>query len=183
MKGIVFTEFLEMVEDTFSPALADEMITASELDSNGFYTTVGTYDHREMVEMVTQLSRLTDVPVGDLLEKYGVYLFVKLIEGYPGFLEDINCSFDLLKTIDNHIHVEVLKLYPEAELPRFEYKQPDEKTLVLKYASPRGLGAFAYGMMQGCFAYFEEDIDVQQEDLSDGDMQIIAFTLKHRGNR
>ena len=104
MKGIVFTEFLEMVEDTFSPAVADEMISASNLESNGFYTAVGTYDHQEMVEMVTQLSEMTGVPIGDLLEKYGVYLFSKLIEGYPGFLEGIDNAFDFLKTIGSYIH-------------------------------------------------------------------------------
>ncbi len=181
MKGIVFTEFLEMVEDTFSPAVADEMISASNLESNGFYTTVGTYDHKEMVEMVTQLSRMTDVPIGDLLEKYGVYLFSRLIEGYPAFLDGMDNAFDFLKTIDNHIHVEVMKLYPEAELPRFHYEEPDANTLILRYASPRGLGAFAFGMMVGCFAYFEEDIDVTQKDLSNGSDQVIEFTLKRRG--
>lgn len=181
MKGIVFTEFLEMVEDTFSPAVADEMISSSNLPSNGFYTTVGTYDHKEMVEMVTQLSRLTDVPIGDLLEKYGVYLFTRLIEGYPAFLNGINDSFEFLKTIEDHIHVEVMKLYPEAELPRFKYEQPDEQTLILRYASPRGLGAFAYGMMEGCFAYFEEDVEVLQKDVSNEKEQIIEFTLKRRG--
>ena len=181
MKGIVFTEFLEMVEDTFSPEVADEMITSSDLESNGFYTAVGTYDHREMVEMVSQLSEMTGVSIGDLLEKYGVYLFSKLIEGYPGFLEGIDNAFDFLKTIDNHIHVEVRKLYPEAELPKFNYEEPDRETLVLKYASPRGFGAFAYGMMLGCIAYFEEDIVVEQQDLSEGAGKVVEYTLKRRG--
>lgn len=181
MKGIVFTEFLEMVEDTFSPEVADEMITSSDLESNGFYTAVGTYDHQEMVEMVTQLSEMTGVPIGDLLEKYGVYLFAKLIEGYPGFLEGINNAFEFLKTIDNHIHVEVRKLYPEAELPKFDFEEPDDNTLVLKYASPRGFGAFAYGMMQGCIAYFEEDIVVEQRDMSEGAGKVVEYTLKRRG--
>ncbi|MFK7848411.1 MAG: heme NO-binding domain-containing protein [Rhodothermales bacterium] len=181
MKGVVFTEFLEMVEDTFSPDVVDEMIMSSELESNGFYTSVGTYDHKEMVEMVTQLSEMTEVPIGDLLEKYGAYLFAKLIEGYPGFLEGIDSSFDFLKTIDNHIHVEVRKLYPDAELPKFDFEQPADNTLVLKYASPRGFGAFAYGMMTGCIAYFEEDIDVVQKDLSDGAGKVVEFTLTRKG--
>ena len=35
MKGIVFTEFLEMVEDKFSPELADRIIEGAELPSGG----------------------------------------------------------------------------------------------------------------------------------------------------
>ena len=181
MKGVVFTEFLEMVEDTFSPDTVDEMIMSSDLESNGFYTAVGTYDHKEMVEMVTQLSEMTGVAIGDLLEKYGAYLFAKLIEGYPGFLEGVDGAFDFLKTIDDHIHVEVRKLYPEAELPKFDHEQPDDHTLVLKYASPRGFGAFAYGMMTGCIAYFEEEVEIVQKDLSDGAGKIVEFTLTRKG--
>ena len=44
MKGIIFTEFLETVESTFSPAVADQIIEQNELDSNGIYTSVGNYN-------------------------------------------------------------------------------------------------------------------------------------------
>ncbi len=53
MKGMVFTEFLEMVEDRFSPEIADRIITASDLRSGGAYTAVGTYEHSEMIQLVT----------------------------------------------------------------------------------------------------------------------------------
>jgi len=41
MKGIVFTEFLEMVENKFSPELADRIIEGAEVPSGGVYTAVG----------------------------------------------------------------------------------------------------------------------------------------------
>jgi len=44
MKGIIFTEFLEMVEDRFSPEIADRIIEAADLPSGGAYTAIGTYD-------------------------------------------------------------------------------------------------------------------------------------------
>ncbi|MEO0814052.1 MAG: heme NO-binding domain-containing protein, partial [Myxococcota bacterium] len=45
MKGIVFTEFLEMVEDRFGFEAVDRLVTASGSDNDGVYTAVGTYDH------------------------------------------------------------------------------------------------------------------------------------------
>ena len=43
MKGIVFTEFLEMVEDKFSFDVVDTIIEQSELESGGVYNAgVGT---------------------------------------------------------------------------------------------------------------------------------------------
>ena len=38
MKGVVFTEFLEMVEDIFSPDIADQIVEEADLPSGGVYT-------------------------------------------------------------------------------------------------------------------------------------------------
>lgn len=35
MKGIVFTEFLDMVEEKFGYGVVDQIITESKLESNG----------------------------------------------------------------------------------------------------------------------------------------------------
>ncbi len=43
MKGIVFTEFLDMVDSVYSPEVVEDIIEASELASAGPYTAVGTY--------------------------------------------------------------------------------------------------------------------------------------------
>ncbi len=48
MLGMVFTEFLEMVEQRFSPELADQMLTQTTLANDGAYTAVGYYPYAEM---------------------------------------------------------------------------------------------------------------------------------------
>ncbi len=45
MKGVVFTEFIEMVEDQFSADMVDDIIDDAQPPSGGAYTAVGTYDH------------------------------------------------------------------------------------------------------------------------------------------
>lgn len=177
MKGVVFTEFLEMVEDSFSLEIADEMISSSNLESNGVYTTVGTYDHMEMVEMVKQLSKLTGIGIPSLLQAYGELLFTKFAQGYGVFFENVGSSFEMLKQVDNYIHIEVKKLYPEAELPKFDYEEISENQLLMKYTSPRGFGAFAKGLIIGCTTHFEEDIDIEMTDLSDGAGKEVHFLL------
>ena len=49
MKGIVFREFIAMVETQFSLETADHIISASNLSTDGAYTSVGTYPPQEMV--------------------------------------------------------------------------------------------------------------------------------------
>ena len=48
MKGIVFTEFLDLVEAKFGAEVLEEMLDAADLKSGGAYTAVGYYDHAEM---------------------------------------------------------------------------------------------------------------------------------------
>ena len=56
MKGIVFKEFIDMVEATFGEEMLDTVIENSDLPSGGVYTSVGTYPHTELVAMVVTLS-------------------------------------------------------------------------------------------------------------------------------
>ena len=81
MKGIVFREFIEMVENEFSYEIADAIIAASELSTAGAYTSVGTYPHTEMVSLVVNLSKQTGQPVPALLNHFGRHLFKRLYAG------------------------------------------------------------------------------------------------------
>lgn len=67
MKGIVFTEFIEMVEEVYSPEMVDILLDSVTLSSKGAYTSVGTYDHHELVVLVAELSKRTgtEIPVAE----------------------------------------------------------------------------------------------------------------------
>ena len=120
MKGIVFTEFLEMVEGKFSPELADRIIERAELASDGVYTAVGTYDHVEMVKLVSCLSTETGIDTADLLRSFGgVQCSSGSMFYFQNTLKVQSSRSAFWKKIEDYIHVEVRKLYPEAELPSF----------------------------------------------------------------
>ncbi len=178
MKGIVFSEFIEMVEDKFSPEMADEIIEAasSKLESGGSYTSVGVYDHLELVELVVELSNRTEIAVGDLVKAFGTHLAGRFSEIYPAFFEGLEGTIDFLESVDNHIHVEVLKLYPDAELPRFNTAREGNR-LVMEYQSNRPFAALARGLIEGSGAYFGETLVIEEEDLSDGVGNHMRFTI------
>lgn len=117
MKGIVFREFIQMVEDQFSLETADAIIEASQLASGGSYTSVGTYPHHEMMALVHQLSLRLRQSVPDLLEHFGRHLFQRFTVIHPQYVRTHESAFELLSRLDCHIHVEVRKLYRDTELP------------------------------------------------------------------
>ena len=123
MKGIVFTEFLELVENKFGLEMVDTIILNSNLKSNGVYTSVGTYSFSEMLQLLTHLSEKTGISIDDLLLIYGEHFFEVLKNNYPELLDAYTDPMELISSIENHIHVEVKKIYPDAELPSFEIKE------------------------------------------------------------
>jgi hypothetical protein len=179
MKGIVFTEFLDMVEAKFSADTVDSIIEQANLPNDGAYTAVGTYPHEELVAMVVALSKDTNIATNTLVNVFGHHLFGRFFERYPNFFEGVPTAFDFLATIENIIHVEVKKLYPEAQLPRFVTEKHTETELVLIYQSARHFGDLAAGLIQGCIEHFNEKVTVQREDLptEDGNTNI-RFSLR-----
>ena len=101
MKGVVFTEFLEMVEDRFSPEMADRIIEGANLPSGGVYTAVGTYDHGEMIQLVSCLSQETGTPSEELVRSFGMHLFGRFNTIFPKYFEDVTSTFDILQRVDH----------------------------------------------------------------------------------
>lgn len=164
MKGVVFQEFIQMVESTFSPEMADRIIDASNLSTGGAYTSVGTYHHDEMVQLVVQLSANTGIPVPALLHAFGKHLLGRFAGMYPKHFAGRTSTFELLEVLDNKIHVEVRKLYPDAELPVFDHTLTAPGTLAFVYRSSRPFADLAAGLIAGCIDHFGESIEVTRED-------------------
>lgn len=153
MKGIVFTEFLEMVEAKFGYEMVDKIISSSELSNDGAYTATGTYPHHELLQLLDELSNASDTEKSVLLHSFGTYMFVTFKNGYPGFFEGFEHGFDFLKSVDAHIHKEVLKLYPDAILPSFETRSDGNEMLMI-YRSYRRMADFAHGLIEASMTYF-----------------------------
>ncbi len=177
MKGVVFTEFLEMVEERFSLEVADAVIRRADVPSGGSYTAVGTYPPAEMVRLVGALSQETGTSAPDLLRAFGKHLLGRFAAGYPQFFAGVPSTFAFLENVERYIHVEVKKLYPDAELPTFECDASVAGELTMIYRSPRCLSDLAEGLMSGCAEHFGETIAIAREDLSAGRGEVVRFVL------
>ena len=177
MKGIVFSEFLEMVEDRFSPEVADLIIEQADLPSGGAYTAVGTYDHAEIVALVLQLEKETGVELPALLHAFGRHLFTRFVEGFPHFFEGQNNAFRFLAQVEDYIHVEVKKLYPDAELPSVVATMDGAERMTIVYRSDRAMADLAHGLIEGCIDHFGEAIDIDVTDLSSDSGRHVRFEL------
>ena len=178
MKGMVFTAFIGFVEDEFGLEIADEMISATNSTSGGAYTSTGNYGYEELANMLQVLGELTGTSVTNLLHAFGCKLFQLLMQTHPEIIAHADNAFELIMGIDDHIHVNVLKLYPDAELPKFSAELQTPNKLELIYQSTRGLADLAHGLLEGCLKFFNEEAEISQEDLSGGQATHVRFMIE-----
>ncbi|MFY0606777.1 MAG: heme NO-binding domain-containing protein [Cyclobacteriaceae bacterium] len=176
MKGVVFTEYLEFVENSFGYDMVDELMNSCELESGGIYTAVGSYEFTELVQLLIKTCELSKKDPDFLLRKFGWHLFDYFTKGYPQFFATASTSFDVLSALDSTIHPEVLKLYPDAELPKFDIEKKGGDTLVMVYKSSRKMSDFAEGLIEACMHHFEEKGTIQTEKL-DANGETVRFII------
>ena len=182
MKGLVFTEFFELVDELFSMETSERLIEISDLPSKGIYTAVGTYDSKEMVTLVTHLAELTQTPAAELLRTFGGHLWQRFLVMFPSFFEGIGSSLAFLPRVNDYVHMEVQKLYPDAELPVFECLKPEPGRLILIYRSVRNLPDLAEGLIHQCIEYYQDSLTVTRET-HPGDPPETRFTISQAKSR
>lgn len=180
MKGIVFSSFLEFTEQQLGEDFVDEMIEGSNLSTKGAYTNVGTYPVSELIEMIGFILERHDLDPVQLYKEFGRHTFKYLTNNYQYMVKDFSNSFDCIYHVDQTIHKNVLKLYPDAELPNMNAKiLNDDRQLHLEYQSTRPFMHVAHGLLIGCIDYFGENISVEMKDLSNGEGTHAEFLLTH----
>ena len=172
MKGIVFTEFLDLVEVKFGLETVDEIIEKSDLKTDGVYTSIGTYAFSDMLQLLQNLSEKTKITIDELLLIYGEHFFSVLEKSYPELLATYKDPIEMISSIENHIHVEVRKIYPDAELPTFEVIEKKENSLVLIYRSSRAMHHFGLGLMNKTFEHFNSTASIQLEKVKENGTEV-----------
>ncbi|MFT4679130.1 MAG: hypothetical protein ACI9RU_001902 [Litorivivens sp.] len=168
MKGIVITQFLEMVEDRHGLELADKLLSSDGLSTNGGFTSVGTYPHQDAGILMTAFGKSQKKDISQVLLEYGKFLFGRFASNYPNFFHEGQEFFAFLESVETVIHPQVLKLYPDAQLPRFETEVISDVKMRMVYRSDRRMGPFAHGLIIGCSDYFDVSVGIQSKDIEEG---------------
>ena len=162
--------------------MVEDLIDEVDPPSGGVYTSVGTYDHAELVGLLMKLSEKTDTPPAALPQTFGRHLFDVFLQNYGVFFENITDPFDFLESIEDYIHVEVRKLYSDAELPTFESQRPDDQTIILIYASKRGFSDLAYGLINATCDHWQTPVTIETTELTpENDLHRMQFTIRKGG--
>lgn len=177
MRGIVFTSFLEKLESNYGYEFVDDILNHAELPSGGAYTAVGKYNFSEFVSILSLISSKTNISIDTLLYDFGKHFFFILMSAHKHRIEMADKVLPFLASIQNHIHIEVKKLYPDAELPEFSSNYLSDKQLELEYSSKKRLFQFAKGLIESSLEYYETQGTVEITAIKD-DTAIFLITIQ-----
>ena len=150
-----------MVEQKFGMETVNALIENNELSTDGVYSAVGTYHHSEMVSLVVDLGKRSGVAI-----RFAQGLEVplpNLQNRLPRDVRQRHRRFWVLASVDQEIHVEVLKLYPSGAA-----LVPDgiveENVLQMDYLWTVPW-ALAHGLIEACGEHYNEgyEIDFQPQ--------------------
>ena len=167
MKGLIFKYLLQYVEITYGKDVVEKMLTqAGRLSSNGSYIENESYPYEEIFQLVGNLATITNESMAKNFENFGEYLFIQLAKAFSGFFEENETLFSFLQKLEDHIHLEVRKKFPGANLPGFEFTEIDDKNLKMIYKSERAMSDFGIGMIKGASIWFNRRVFVGKKDIS-----------------
>lgn len=147
VKGLLFDVVREVVAELLGEDTWDRAIETSGFD--GSYTSLGNYPDQEMFTLVAQLSESAGLSVDDTLRTVGIHGWRHLESRQPELVADMADMGTLLHSLNNVVHTEVRKLYPDSVVPLFGIADEGPGHWVVTYESERRMCRLAEGLLLG----------------------------------
>lgn len=165
MMGLVFSEFLNYVEQTMSYDMVDKIILKSKIPSGGAYTSLGDYDPQEFFMLLKALSEETGTPTPAILKSFGEYLFVFLANKHVQLAKGKKNIFQFFLELKEKVYAEIKKFYHDAILPEYKFDIVSADKLIISYQSPYPLADLTEGLIRGCIHFYKENMEITREDI------------------
>lgn len=158
MKGVIFNVVEEVIGELFDADTWDDLLDGAELD--GAYTALGDYADTELLAIVSAACQATGMSAEEVLRTVGHHALPKLASRVPDSMGGAPDALSFIRKVNDIIHPEVLKIYPDSIPPAFDFEDHVDG-LVVQYRSARNLPALAEGLLSGVSLLYEEDVTVQ----------------------
>ena len=159
MKGVVFNVMQEVVEQHLGEAVWDDAVERAGVE--GVYTSLGNYPDTDLGALVGALAELADLSRSDVLVFAGRHGFSQFVSRHPDVVAEFLDWRDVVHHLDDIIHPEVGKIYPDIDAPSFEVIADDPELIMVQYRSRRQLCALAEGLFLGLGDWFRQPLAVE----------------------
>jgi hypothetical protein len=160
MKGTIAKCLAEMVTERFGKDRWENILQTSGLSPGFRFMATQDVDDDVVYKVVDSVCSILNLSLPQVADAFGDYWgTVYAPKIYGAFYETAKSAREFLLKMDD-VHVTMTRMIPDARPPRFEYEWQDDKTLIMKYKSLRGLIDLVAGLAKGVGKYYKEDLRV-----------------------
>ena len=160
MQGTIVKCLAEMITEQFGQDKWEAILEMTGLRRDHVFLTTEDVDDQVVLKMigsVCQILNVSQVQAADAFGDYWVNVYAPRL--YHVYLDMAQSAKEFLLRMES-VHQAMTRILPDARPPRFEYEWKDDKTLIMKYHSHRGLIDFMIGLAKGVGKYYKEDLAV-----------------------
>lgn len=92
MKGIIFNLFESFVTDNFGQEKYKKIESKTKFKTQEPFVGPGTYPNKNLFALIATAVEILNIPGPDAVKAFGKYMFPKLIDKYPIFVENLRAS-------------------------------------------------------------------------------------------
>lgn len=171
MKGAIVQCIGDLAKSKFGNDKWEKTLETAGMSKTSFFTPIQNIDDEKVMKIIESLCKVASISPAQAADAFGDYwVNVYAPKLYGSYFKLANNSKELLLKMDD-IHDKVTKNIQNAHPPRFEYEWKDNKTLILKYKSNRGLIDILLGLVKGVGRYYKENLIVTK--ISNDKLQVI----------
>ncbi len=135
MKGIVFVNFNEFINELWEDEFWDNLLNEAELPSGGVYTTFDTYDDQKLFTLIYQAVDKKNIYVKDAQFVSGKWVFREFYSFAPAGVHNFTDVFESAHTVQSFIHLEADKLDTDTLHPKSMFLSGTPKKILSHYQS------------------------------------------------
>jgi hypothetical protein len=178
MKGIVFTEFLEMTEVRFGYQMVDRIILKSNLPSRGIYTSIGDYPEDELFLLIDALHEEAKLEKKYLMTLLGAKMHESFIENYKNRLVAIASTTSFLNLLEIYVNMLVRSMYAKTKVPTIEIENVGMSKLIMTYYTENRISELIEGFIQGYLSVHQEKVKVHKLGFFVNNLSAYKFVLE-----
>lgn len=177
MKGIIFNLLEQFVVENWGAETYEKILAKCPLTTREPFVGPLTYPDGDLLAIVGAVCGELGVTTQDALRAFGRFAFPRLASRHPELVKGRVDPLALLLSVENVIHVEVRKLYPDAITPEFEFESLKAGSLVMRYRSRRRLCPLVVGLIEGVAEHFDTSIDCEETACTSAGADACTFKL------
>ncbi|MFH1459760.1 MAG: heme NO-binding domain-containing protein [Candidatus Omnitrophota bacterium] len=162
MKGVFIKCLSDLIHEKYSKNQWEEILIKCGINSEtNFIVTQDIKDIEALgiIEVAREVLKLSAEELAELFAQYWINVFAPTM--YSIYFQKARNAREFLLKMDE-VHQRTTRNLPNAHPPRFEYKEIDKKTLIMKYKSYRGLMHFFVALVKAVGTYYKEELKVRQ---------------------